>query len=266
MKKTSSIPVLLLGYAFLYIPLLVIVIYSFNSSRVFSVWQGFSLNWYKMLLNNEALFAAVCASLRIATVAATCATILGTMTAVISVRIAKNRKILEGMIASPLIMPDVMMGLALLLVFISIQQSLGTPIQRGAWSVTAAHITLGMAYVYLVVRARLQDFDMSLEEAALDLGARPLTVFCKITIPIIFPALFSGWLLAFALSLDDVVLASFLSGPGATTLPMLIFSNIRLGISPEINALATIILGVVILAVLGSAVMGFRKSGDTDMH
>ncbi len=260
-KLTRSIVILLFGYAFLYLPLFVIVIYSFNSSRVFSVWQGFSIEWYKLLLENEALFSAVFSSLKIASIAATFATILGTLSAVISVRMKKmrGRKMLEGMVASPMVMPDVMTGLALLLVFVSIQQSFGYPIQRGAWSVTAAHITLGMAYVYLVVQARLQDFDISLEEAALDLGARPFRVFYTITIPIISPALFSGWLLAFALSLDDVVLASFLSGPGATTLPMLIFSNIRLGISPEINALATIILGVVMIAVLGSAFLTARK-------
>lgn len=258
---TKSLFILVLGYAFLYLPLFVIVVYSFNSSRVFSVWQSFSLDWYRLLLDNDALFSAVFSSLKIASIAATFATILGTLTAVISVRMKRmrGRKMLEGMVASPMVMPDVMTGLALLLVFVSIQQSFGYPIQRGAWSVTAAHITLGMAYVYLVVQARLQDFDVSLEEAALDLGARPFRVFYTITIPIIAPALFSGWLLAFALSLDDVVLASFLSGPGATTLPMLIFSNIRLGISPEINALATIILGVVMVAVLVSALMSMRK-------
>lgn len=258
----SSFTFLILGYAFLYLPLAVVVIYSFNSSRVFSVWQGFSINWYKLLLENEALFSAVFSSLKIACIAATFATILGTLAAVITVRMKKlkSRKVLQGMIASPLVMPDVMTGLAMLLVFVSIQQSFGYPIQRGAWSVTVAHITLGMAYVYLVVQARLLDFDLSLEEAALDLGARPFKVFRTITIPIIAPSLFAGWLLAFALSLDDVVLASFLSGPGATTLPMLIFSNIRLGISPEINALATIILSVVMVAVLTAGLITVKKA------
>ncbi|MBX9977357.1 MAG: ABC transporter permease subunit [Alphaproteobacteria bacterium] len=259
-KFHRAIGVLIMGYVFLYLPLFIVITYSFNSSRIMSVWQGFSFEWYNALLENDALFTAVLSSLKIASVAATMAMALGTLAAVITVRLKhmKSRHLLQGMIASPLVMPDVMSGLALLLVFVSIQQTFGWPSQRGMWSVTIAHITLGMAYAYLVIQARLQDFDHSLEEAALDLGSRPFTVFRTITIPMIAPSLLSAWLLAFALSLDDVVLASFLSGPGATTLPMLIFSNIRLGISPEINALATLIIVVVMIIVAISGILMVR--------
>lgn len=253
----KTILFLIVGYAFLYIPLVIVAIYSFNDSRVMSVWQGFSTKWYQALLENDALIAALTSSLKIASVSATMAVILATLAAVITVRFQhmKSHHTLQSMIASPLVMPDVMSGLALLLLFVSLQQTFGWPPQRGMWSVTVAHITLGTAYAYLVIHARLQDFDYAVEEAALDLGARPLGVFLNITLPIIMPALVSSWLLAFALSLDDVVLASFLSGPGATTLPMLIFSSIRLGISPEINALATCIMGVIMILILGSALM-----------
>ena len=252
---------LLVGYAFLYIPLIIVAVYSFNASRVMSVWQGFSTHWYSSLLDNDALLSALLSSLKIASVSATLAVVLATMAAVIVVRFhhMKSRQTLQSMIASPLVMPDVMSGLALLLIFVSLQQAFGWPPQRGMWSVTVAHITLGAAYAYLVIHARLQDFDYSVEEAALDLGARPFSVFTSITLPIIMPALVSSWLLAFALSLDDVVLASFLSGPGATTLPMLIFSSIRLGISPEINALATCIMGVVMVLILGSACLTLHR-------
>lgn len=260
-KFHRAIGFLIIGYVFLYLPLFIVIAYSFNSSRVMSVWQNFSLEWYAALMENDALFTAVFASLKIASVSATIAVILGTLAAVITVRLKhiKSRRFLQGMIASPLVMPDVMSGLALLLVLVSIQQTFGWPAQRGMWSVTIAHITLGMAYAYLVIQARLQDFDHSVEEAALDLGARPFMVFRTITIPMIAPSLLSAWLLAFALSLDDVVLASFLSGPGATTLPMLIFSNIRLGISPEINALATLIIVVVMIIVAISGIIMVKK-------
>lgn len=252
---------LILGYGFLYVPLVIVSIYSFNGSRIMSVWTHFSWGWYEKLFENDALFDAVLSSLKIATVAATFATIIGTLAAVITVRMKqmKSRSFLQTMIASPLVMPDVMSGLALLLLCVSIQQTFGWPSQRGVWSVTIAHITLGLAYAYLVIQARLIDFDQSIEEAALDLGARPLKVFCTITLPVMFPSLLSAWLLAFALSLDDVVLASFLSGPGATTLPMLIFSNIRLGISPEINALATVIMASVMLIVGTSTIFAMRQ-------
>ncbi len=260
-KFHRAIGFLIAGYVFLYLPLVIVVAYSFNSSRIMSVWQGFSVQWYVSLFDNDALLTAVFSSLKIASISATIAVCLGTLAAVITVRLKhiKSRRFLQGMIASPLVMPDVMSGLALLLVFVSIQQTFGWPSQRGVWSVTIGHITLGMAYAYLVIQARLQDFDHSVEEAALDLGARPFTVFRTITIPIIAPSLLAAWLLAFALSLDDVVLASFLSGPGATTLPMLIFSNIRLGINPEINALATLIITVVMVIVAITGVVMVRK-------
>lgn len=257
----KAIAFLILGYGFLYLPLVIVGVYSFNGSRIMSVWTHFSWEWYAKLFENDALFDAVLSSLKIATVAATCATILGTLAAVITVRMKqmKSRSFLQTMIASPLVMPDVMSGLALLLLCVSIQQTFGWPSQRGVWSVTIAHITLGLAYAYLVIQARLIDFDQSIEEAALDLGARPFRVFRTITLPVIFPSLLSAWLLAFALSLDDVVLSSFLSGPGATTLPMLIFSNIRLGISPEINALATVIMGSVLIIVGVSTFFVMRR-------
>jgi putrescine transport system permease protein len=263
---SKSLIILIFGYAFLYLPLGVVVFYSFNDSRVFSVWKGFSFKWYLKLFDNPEILSAVLSSLKIASMSATLATLLGTLTAIITVRMRSRhipgRKMLDCLVASPLVMPDVMTGLALLLVFVAVQHILGWPAQRGLWSVTIAHVTLGMAYVYLVVQARLKDFDKSLEEAALDLGARTFRMFTTITVPLITPSLLAGWLLSFAISLDDVVLASFLSGPGATTLPMLIFSNIRLGISPEINALATVIIFVisVILTITGALVYHKQRS------
>jgi putrescine transport system permease protein len=253
---------LILGYSFLYLPLSLLIVFSFNESVFPGVWSGFSLKWYTSLIDNDDLLSAVLTSFEIAAVSATGAVFLGTLGAVSMVRLGafKGRTLFSGLISAPLVMPEVMTGLSLLLMFVSFERLIGWPSERGMMTVTLAHTTLGMAYVYLVVRSRLQDFDRILEEAALDLGAKPLTVFTHITLPIIAPSLLAGWLLAFALSLDDVVVASFLSGPGATTLPMLIFSSVRMGISPEINALATIIVALVSLGVLVAGILISRNS------
>lgn len=247
----TSVASLIFGYAFLYLPILTVIVFSFNESRLVTVWSRFSTKWYKTLLSNEGLIDAVLASFKIAAMTATIAVVLGTLAAVVMVRFSKfrGRTLFGGLISAPLVMPDVITGLAFLMMFVTLEQLIGWPAYRGVLTITIAHITLAMAYVSLVVQARLQDFDRSLEEAALDLGARPVKVFLVIVLPLILPSLMAGWLLAFALSLDDVVIASFLSGPGATTLPMLIFSSIRMGVSPEINALATIIVGIVAVGV-----------------
>ena len=247
----TSVASLIFGYAFLYLPILTVIVFSFNESRLVTVWSRFSTKWYRTLLSNEGLIDAVFASFKIAAMTATIAVVLGTLAAVVMVRFSKfrGRTLFGGLISAPLVMPDVITGLAFLMMFVTLEQLIGWPAYRGVLTITIAHITLAMAYVSLVVQARLQDFDRSLEEAALDLGARPVKVFLVIVLPLILPSLMAGWLLAFALSLDDVVIASFLSGPGATTLPMLIFSSIRMGVSPEINALATIIVGIVAVGV-----------------
>jgi putrescine transport system permease protein len=257
---------LIIGYAFLYLPIIFLVTFSFNESRLPGVWTGFSLHWYSLLFQNEDLIRAVFTSFQIAAMTATLAVTLGTLAAVTMVRFGpfKGRTLFSGLISAPLVMPEVITGLALLLMFVTFERLIGWPSERGMMTITIAHTTLAMAYVYLVVRSRLMDFDRSLEEAAHDLGARPIAVFFAITLPLIAPALLSGWLLAFALSLDDVVLASFLSGPGATTLPILIFSSVRLGVTPEINALASIIIGIVSLGVLVAGLV-ILKSNKEDL-
>jgi putrescine transport system permease protein len=253
---------LIVGYSFLYLPIALLIIFSFNDSVLPGVWTGFSLKWYSALFQNDDLIQAVLTSFEIAAISATGAVILGTLAAISIVRFSHfpGRTLFGGLISSPLVMPEVMTGLALLLMFVSFERLIGWPSKRGMMTVTLAHITLGMAYVYLIVRSRLQDFDRSFEEAALDLGARPFHVFTRITLPLIAPSLMAGWLLAFALSLDDVVIASFLSGPGATTLPMLIFSSVRMGVTPEINALATIIVGIVGSGVALAGVLISRRA------
>lgn len=252
---------MILGYGFLYIPILTLIIFSFNDSRQVTVWQGFSTKWYVSLLQDEALLKSAWVSLQVATFAATLAVILGTFSAVALVRLGrfKGRRFFGILTTAPLVMPEVITGLALLLLFVGLEQTIGWPKGRGILTITIAHVTLCMAYVTILVRGRLSDMDRSLEEAALDLGARPLKVFFAITFPLIFPALFSGWLLAFALSLDDLVIASFVAGPGSSTLPMVIFSSIRFGISPQINALATIIITVVAMGVMIAGWLMHRK-------
>jgi putrescine transport system permease protein len=241
-----------LGLAFLYVPVLLLIIYSFNESRLVTVWSGFSTKWYRELLDNRQLLDAAWLSVRIAATNATFAVVLGTLAANALVRHGRfrGRGGFELLLTAPLVMPEVIIGLSLLLLFVAMEQTIGWPNGRGFDTITIAHMTFSMAYVAVVVRSRLAQMDRSLEEAAKDLGARPLKVYLTITLPLIAPALLSGWLLAFTLSLDDLVIASFVSGPGSTTLPMVIYSSVRMGVSPQINALATIIVALVAIAVL----------------
>lgn len=264
MMKSSKTVVasLILGYAFLYIPISLLVVYSFNESRLVTVWSRFSLKWYAALWENEELFMATLASLRIACVSASVSVVLGTLAAVAMVRFRKfrGRSLFSVLMPAPLVLPEVITGLSLLMMFVTLEQWIGWPSERGILTVTIAHITVSMAYVYLIVQSRLIDFDPLLEEAALDLGARPAKVFFTVTLPLIAPSLMAGWLLSFALSLDDLVVASFLSGPGATTLPMLIFSSVRLGLTPEINALATLIIALVATVIIISGIIIHKKN------
>jgi len=249
------------GYAFLYVPILSVVVYSFNDSRLVTLWGGFSLRWYHSLLHSEDILSAALLSLEIAVVSATIATMFGTLVGLALNRLGRfhGRTLLTGMITAPLVMPEIITGISLLFLFISLGDWIGWPSHRGATTIAIAHTTFSMAYVAVVVRARLSGMDQTLEEAAMDLGGRPFRVFFDITMPGIAPAMISGWLLSFTLSLDDVVIASFVSGPGATTLPMLIFSKVRLGVTPDINALATVIIVLVSLGVLAAALVNRRK-------
>ena len=252
----------ILGFVFLYAPIISLVVFSFNESRLVTVWGGFSTKWYGELLNDTQMLGAAGRSLQIAAVSATIALVLGTLCAVALVRFRRfrGRTLLAGTVAAPLVMPDVITGLALLLLFIGMEATFGWPAGRSVLTIIIAHSTFCMAYVSVVVQSRLSEFDMSLEEAALDLGATPLRVFFDISLPIIAPALISGWLLAFTLSLDDVVIATFVSGPGSATLPMEIFARVKLGVSPDVNALATIMIGVVALGVLVATILQLRSS------
>jgi len=251
-RRWPLVAILAFGYAFLYVPVLLLIVYSFNESRLVTVWSGFSTKWYGELLHNRQLLDAAWLSVRIASVNATFAVVLGTLAANALVRQGRfrGRTGFELLLTAPLVMPDVIIGLSLLLLFVAMQQLIGWPNGRGFTTIAIAHLTFSMAYVAVVVRARLAQMDRSLEEAAMDLGARPLTVYRSITLPLIAPALLSGWLLAFTLSLDDLVIASFVSGPGSTTLPMVIYASVRMGVSPQINALATVIVALVTLAVI----------------
>lgn len=251
-RSTFTLSALAFGYAFLYIPLISVIVYSFNDSRLATVWGGFSTRWYGALLRNEQVLQAAFLSLRIAVVTATLATVFGTMAGMAMARFGRfrGRTLMSGMITSPLVMPEVITGLSLLLLFVSLQQLIGWPEQRGFSTITIAHTTFAMAYVTVIVQSRLSAMDESLEEAAMDLGGRPLRVVFDITLPLIAPAMVAGWLLAFTLSLDDLVIASFVSGPGGSTLPMVIFSKVKLGVTPDINALATLIIAVVTAGVL----------------
>ncbi|HEX2138985.1 MAG TPA: ABC transporter permease subunit [Woeseiaceae bacterium] len=254
MKQRSRFifSVLAFGYAFLYVPLVSVVIYSFNDSRLATVWGGFSTRWYGELLRNEEVLDAAFLSLRVALSTATLATVLGTMAGMALARFGRfrGRTLFSGMITSPLVMPEVITGLSLLLLYVSLQQLIGWPDRRGFSTITIAHTTFALAYVTVIVQSRLAGMDESLEEAAMDLGGRPLRVLFDITLPLIAPAMIAGWLLAFTLSLDDLVIASFVSGPGGSTLPMVIFSKVKLGVTPDINALATVIIAVVTIGVL----------------
>jgi putrescine transport system permease protein len=249
-----------LGFAFLYLPILLMVLFSFNESRMVTTFTGFSTRWYAALWGNGPLMEALFLSLRIAAVSATMATVLGTLAGFALARFRRfpGRAGFAAMMAAPLVMPEVITGLSLLLLFVALEAAFGFPAGRGADTVAIAHATFGAAYVAVVVQSRLADFDLSLEEAAMDLGARPWTVFATITLPIIGPGVAAGWLLAFTLSLDDLVIASFVSGPGASTLPMVIFSAVRLGLTPELYALATIMVAVVGIGLVLALRLGFR--------
>lgn len=250
--------ILLAGFLFLYAPIAVLMVYSFNESRLVTVWAGFSTKWYGELFQDDQMMGAVWMSLKIAFLSATAAAVLGTMASVALVRFGafRGKTLFTGMMTAPLVMPEVITGLSLLLLFVTLGQFIGWPSERGLLTIWIAHTTFNMAYVAVVVSSRLRELDNSLEEAAMDLGANRLVVFFRITLPIIAPALFSGWLLAFTLSLDDLVIASFVSGPGSTTLPMVVFSSVRLGVSPKVNALATIlVLAVATVSLLAWWVM-----------
>lgn len=261
-RSTTLLTVAAFGYAFLYLPIVSVVIYSFNDSRLVTLWGGFSLRWYRSLLQSQDILSAALLSLQIAMVSATVATALGTLAGLALNRLGRfrGRTLLTGMVTAPLVMPEIITGISLLFLFISLADWIGWPASRGATTIAIAHITFSMAYVAVVVRSRLAGMDESLEEAAMDLGGRPLRVFFDITMPSIAPAMVSGWLLAFTLSLDDVVIASFVSGPGATTLPMLIFSKVRLGVTPDINALATVIILFVSAGVITAALLTRQKN------
>jgi len=252
--------VLVFGFAFLYLPIASLIIYSFNESRLVTVWGGFSLRWYGELFGNTRMLGAAWLSLKIAALSATFAVILGTLSGLALARFGRfrGRGLLAMMVSAPLVMPDVMLGLALLLLFVSLQQAIGWPESRGMTTILLAHVTFAAAYVTVVVQSRLSQLDSSIEEAAMDLGARPWKVFFVITLPIIAPALLAGWLLAFTLSLDDLVIASFVSGPGATTLPMVVYSSVRLGLTPEINALATLLVVLVSTGIIAAGVLMHR--------
>jgi putrescine transport system permease protein len=257
---------LVLGFAFLYIPIVSLVVFSFNESRLVTVWGGFSTRWYSALLDNTQIVEAALLSLKIAAIAATAAVVLGTLTGMALARFGpfRGRTLMSGMATAPLVMPEVITGLSLLLLFVTLEQLIGWPKGRGMTTIIIAHVTFAMAFVTVVVQSRLAQFDESLEEAAQDLGARPAKVFFLVTLPIIFPALLSGWLLAFTLSLDDLVIASFVAGPGSSTLPMVVFSKVRLGVSPDINALATILITIVAIGVAIAGVVMSRQQKIRD--
>jgi putrescine transport system permease protein len=244
-----------LGFAFLYVPIVLLVIFSFNESKLVTVWGGFSTKWYGSLLHNQGLKDAAWVTIRVALLSASMATVLGTLGALAMTRYTRfrGRILFSGMIYAPLVMPEVITGLSLLLLFVAVG------FDRGFWTVTLAHTTLTMCFVAVVVQSRLVTFDRSLEEAAMDLGATPVTTFMQITLPVILPAVVSGWMLAFTLSLDDLVIASFTSGPGATTLPMKIYSQVRLGVTPEINAVCTIMIAFISIGVVATSIINKQR-------
>jgi putrescine transport system permease protein len=237
---------LALGLAFLYLPIVILVIYSFNASRLVTVWGGWSVRWYAELLGDRAMLDAAWMSFRVATVSATSATLLGTLAAVALSRGGgfKGRTLFSGMLYAPLVMPEVISGLSLLLLFVALNA------ERGFWTVTIAHTTLTMCFVAVVVQSRLGPLDRSLEEAAMDLGCGPARAFLRVTLPLILPAIAAGWMLAFTLSLDDLVIASFTTGPGSATLPIRIYSEVRLGVKPEINAICTLVIGLIAMVIV----------------
>lgn len=266
-KRSTFLKVVaFLGFAFLYAPIISLVIFSFNESKLVTVWGGFSTKWYGELFRDPQILEAAWVSLKIAFMSATIAVIIGTVASFVLVRFRRFRSkaLLSMMITAPLVMPEVIIGLSLLLLFVALDGFIGWPGGRGMMTIVIAHSTFGAAYAAVVIQSRLVDMDLSIEEAALDLGAKPLRVFFDVTLPVISPALVSAWLLSFTLSLDDLVVASFVSGPGASTLPMVIFSKVRLGVSPDVNALATIIIGVVSLGIIAAALQMTRSKAYAD--
>ncbi|BCB61682.1 MULTISPECIES: ABC transporter permease subunit [Halomonadaceae] len=251
-RPSFTTVMLVLGLLFLYLPMVVLVVYSFNESRLVTVWAGFSTQWYGELFRDQQILSAVWTSLKIAFFAASMAVCLGTVAAFVMTRYGhfRGKTALSSMVTAPLVMPEVITGLSLLLLFVQMAQLIGWPADRGMATIWIAHTTFCSAYVAVVVAARLREVDRSIEEAAMDLGSPPVKTFFFVTLPVISPALAAGWLLAFTLSLDDLVIASFVSGPGANTLPMVVFSSVRMGVSPKINALATLIILTVSLATL----------------
>ena len=261
-RSTAMLTIFSFGFAFLYVPIFLLIVYSFNDSRLISVWGGFSTRWYTALFEDEQIIDAALLSLQVAAISATFATILGTLAGLALTRMAnfRGRLFFTGILAAPLVMPEVITGLSLLLLFVSLQELIGWPGTRGAMTITIAHITFSMAYVAVIVQSRMLTLNRSLEEAAMDLGGRPFRVFVDITLPIISPAMLSGWLLAFTLSLDDLVIASFASGAGSNTLPMVIFSKVKLGVTPDINALATLIILVVSIGIAIAGWIMFKQN------
>jgi len=253
MRKVSSfnLAALVLGLAFLYLPIVILVIFSFNASRLVAVWGGWSTHWYAELAEDAPLLESAFISIRIALISATAATVLGTLAAVSLVRFGRfrGRLLFAAMIYAPLVMPEVIAGLSMLLLFVAIS------VDRGFWTVAIAHTTMAMCFVAVIIQSRLVAFDVSIEEAAMDLGASPLRTFLSVTLPLIFPAIAAAWMLAFALSLDDLVIASFTTGPGATTLPIRIYSEVRLGVKPEMNAVCSIMIAVVGIATVAASLL-----------
>jgi putrescine transport system permease protein len=252
------------GFAFLYVPILSMIFFSFNYSKLVTVWDAANsptLKWYGLLFHNRQIMGAAALSIRIATMNACISVVLGTLAGLVLARFGRfrGRTLLAAMTTAPLVMPEVITGLAMLLLFVAMEQLIGWPAGRGVTTITIAHVTFSMAYVTVIVQSRLANFDDSLEEAAMDLGARPAKVFWRITLPLIMPAIISGWLLAFTLSWDDVVISQFVAGPSSTTLPMVIFSKVRLGVSPDVNALATLMVLIVAAGVVLSALAMQRQ-------
>jgi putrescine transport system permease protein len=279
MKKYLSFPkiMLALGLLFLYVPIISMVVFSFNNSRLVTVWDAANsptLKWYGALFDDRAIMQGAWLSIRVAVMSASAAVVLGTLAGLVLARFGpfRGRALLQGLTTAPLVMPEVITGLSMLLLFVSMEQLLqsmfGVQFDRGVLTIVLAHITFTMAYVTVVVQSRLAGFDDSLEEAALDLGAKPAKVFFRITLPLIFPAIMSGWLLAFTLSWDDVVVTQFVSGPGSNTLPMVVFSRVRRGVNPSVNALATLMVLLVATGVVVSAILMKRaeKKREREMR
>ncbi len=251
-NRALSVAVLAVGFAFLYIPILSLVIFSFNESKLVTVWSGFSFKWYGALLDDDELLQAAWLSLKIGVLTATASIVIGTWAGFVMARFGrfKGFTLFTGMINAPLVIPEVIQGISLLLLFVAMEQLLGWPKGRGMLTIWIGHVMLCISYVAIIVQSRLKEMNRSIEEAALDLGATPLKVFFVITVPLISQAILSGWLLSFTLSIDDLVLSAFLSGPGSTTLPLVVFSRVRLGLNPEMNALATLFISIVTIGVI----------------